>query len=61
MTDAIDDGRPCVMDIFVMYLLNDTNEHYQLRDALEAWTEGDWPTALSYLSEESRRLIGFAP
>ncbi len=46
------DGRPMVTDIFVQQAIEKIDDHYDLRDALKAWNEGEWDGALSYLTEE---------
>lgn len=53
------DGRPCHMDNFVVYLLQDadTSDGVDLFNALTYWNEGDWDKALSYLTEEHRKEL----
>lgn len=53
----IDDGRPCDMDVFAAFLVDDCDDHYDFRDAVNEWNHGDWSKALAYLSKTSRDQI----
>lgn len=52
-----EDGRPCSMDAFAAYLLDDCDDHYDFRDAIEAWVEGAWDEALSFLDHSNQKKL----
>lgn len=47
--DTIDDGRPCSMDEFMAALFDERADALDIKEAAEAWIEGDWKYALAYL------------
>jgi len=53
----IDDGRPCEMDIFTAHLLEECDDHHDIRDAINEWNHGDWDKALAYLSKTTRETL----
>lgn len=48
----VPDGRPMETDVFLVQALEKIEDHYDLRDALKAWTEGAWDEAVGYLEDE---------
>lgn len=49
-TAVVDDGRPCHTDIFLGQQVAECPDHYDKKDAIQNWLEGDWAGALEYLS-----------
>ncbi|MFK3857801.1 hypothetical protein [Agrobacterium pusense] len=56
-TPAIDDGRPCAMDVFAAALQDDCDDPFDRWEAIVEWLHGDWDAALSYLEDETRARI----
>ena len=44
-----DDGRPCNTDVFIACLLDQANSFEAIVSRLQAWSEGDWESALEGL------------
>lgn len=44
-------GRPCNTDIFLVHIMQHEGDHWNLRDRVRDWIEGDWDAALEGLPE----------
>lgn len=45
------DNRPCNTDIFLTHIHQHEDDHFDLRDRIKDWLEGDWDSALEGLPE----------
>jgi hypothetical protein len=36
------DGRPCPTDIFLVTVMDELDDDYDMREAVRDWIEGDW-------------------
>ena len=54
---AIDDGRPCAMDVFAAALQDDCDDPFDRWEAIVEWLHGDWDAAFSFLEDETRARI----
>lgn len=49
--DYLDDGRPMETDVFLVYLLENCDDHWDFRHGIKAWVEGDWDEAMKMTGE----------
>lgn len=48
------DGRPCNTDLFLVHVTEHEDDHWDLRERLKSWIEGDWDEALADLPPMER-------
>lgn len=48
--ELVDDGRPCVSDLFLVALFDQINDIHDREYFIKAWLEGDWECATSEIT-----------
>ena len=51
---VLDDGRPCVTDVFLAAAIEQLDDKWDLFEAVKCWCEGDWEGALEGIELEGK-------